>query len=235
MQVNKVVSREEWIEARKEHLVREKQFTRLCDELSAEQRELPWMKIDKDYVFDGPDGKESLADLFDGRSQLLIQHFMLGPDWEEGCPSCSFWVDGYDGFVVHLAHRDVTMVSVSHAPLANIDAYKKRMGWTFKWVSSLESDFNRDFNVSFTPDEMEKGEMYYNYRVTQFPADEAPGASFFYKDDDGDIFHTYSCYGRGLDILNGAYNYLDLVPKGRDEGDLPYTMAWLRRHDQYED
>ncbi len=235
MQVNKVVSREEWIEARKEHLVREKQFTRLCDELSAERRELPWVKIDKDYVFDGPDGKESLADLFDGRSQLLIQHFMLGPDWEEGCPSCSFWADGCDGFVVHLAHRDVTMVSVSHAPLANIDAYKKRMGWTFKWVSSLESDFNRDFNVSFTPDEMEKGEMYYNYRVTQFPADEAPGASFFYKDDDGDIFHTYSCYGRGLDILNGAYNYLDLVPKGRDVGDLPYTMACLRRHDQYED
>ena len=160
---------------------------------------------------------------------------MLGPDWQEGCPSCSFWADGYDGFVIHLAHRDVTMVSVSRAPLANIDAYRKRMGWSFKWVSSLDTDFNQDFNVSFTPEEIEKGEMVYNYHVTKFPADEAPGASVFYRNDSGDIFHTYSCYGRGLDILNGAYNYLDLVPKGRDEDDLPFTMAWLKRHDQYED
>ena len=235
MQEHKIVSRDEWIEARKAHLAKEKEFTQLRDQLSAERRDLPWVKIDKAYTFEGPDGKESLSDLFDGRSQLLIQHFMLGPDWEEGCPSCSFWADGYDGFVVHLAHRDVTMVSVSRAPLANIDAYKHRMGWSFKWVSSLNTDFNADFNVSFTPEEIEQGEMYYNYHVTKFPADEAPGASVFYKNDSGDIFHTYSCYGRGLDILNGAYNYLDLVPKGRDEDDLPYTMAWLKRHDQYED
>ena len=234
MQEHGIVSREEWIEARKAHLAKEKEFTHLRDRLSAERRELPWVKIDKAYTFDGPDGQESLSDLFDGRSQLLIQHFMLGPDWQEGCPSCSFWADGYDGFVVHLAHRDVTMVSVSRAPLANIDAYKKRMGWSFKWVSSLDTDFNHDFNVSFTPEEIEKGEMYYNYQVTKFPADEAPGASVFYRNDSGDIFQTYSCYGRGLDILNGAYNYLDLVPKGRDENDLPYTMAWLKRHDQYE-
>ena len=234
MQEHSIVSREEWIEARKAHLAKEKEFTHLRDRLSAERRELPWVKIDKAYTFDGPDGQESLSDLFDGRSQLLIQHFMLGPDWQEGCPSCSFWADGYDGFVVHLAHRDVTMVSVSRAPLANIDAYKKRMGWSFKLVSSLDTDFNHDFNVSFTPEEIEKGEMYYNYQVTKFPADEAPGASVFYRNDSGDIFHTYSCYGRGLDILNGAYNYLDLVPKGRDENDLPYTMAWLKRHDQYE-
>ena len=235
MQEHSIVSREKWIEARKAHLAKEKEFTHLRDRLSAERRELPWVKIDKAYTFDGPGGQESLSDLFDGRSQLLIQHFMLGPDWQEGCPSCSFWADGYDGFVVHLAHRDVTMVSVSRAPLANIDAYKKRMGWSFKWVSSLDADFNHDFNVSFTPEEIEKGEMYYNYHVTKFPADEAPGASVFYRNDSGDIFHTYSCYGRGLDILNGAYNYLDLVPKGRDENDLPYTMAWLKRHDQYED
>ena len=235
MQEHKIVSRDEWIEARKAHLAREKEFTQLRDQLSAERRDLPWVKIDKAYTFDGPDGKEALSDLFDGRSQLLIQHFMLGPDWEEGCPSCSFWADGYDGFVVHLAHRDVTMVSVSRAPLENIDAYKHRMGWTFKWVSSLNTDFNVDFNVSFTPEEIEKGEMYYNYHVTKFPADEAPGASVFYKNDSGEIFHTYSCYGRGLDILNGAYNYLDLVPKGRDEDGLPYTMSWLKRHDQYGD
>ena len=235
MQERNIVSREEWIEARKAHLAKEKEFTKLRDELSAQRRALPWVKIDKEYVFDGPDGKETLADLFDGRSQLLVQHFMMGPDWEEGCPSCSFWADGYDGFVVHLAHRDVTMVAVSRAPFENIDNYRVRMDWSFKWLSSLDNDFNWDFNVSFTPEEIEKGEMYYNYRTTSFPADEAPGASVFYRDDTGDVFHTYSCFGRGLDILNGAYNYLDLVPKGRDEDDLPYTMAWLRRHDQYED
>ena len=173
------------------------------DQLSAERRELPWVKIDKEYEFDGPDGKETLSDLFDGRSQLLIQHFMYGPDWDEGCPSCSFWADSYNGFVVHLAHRDVTMISVSRAPLDKLAAYKKRMGWSFKWVSSLGNDFNQDFDVSFTPEEMEKGEMYYNYKVNKFPADEAPGASVFYKNDGGDIFHTYSCYGRGLVLHHG--------------------------------
>ena len=235
MQQPKIVSRDAWVEARKAHLAAEKEFTQLRDRLSQERRELPWLRIEKDYVFDGPNGKESLSDLFDGRSQLVIQHFMYGPDWDEGCPSCSFWADGYDGFVVHLAHRDVTMVSVSRASLDQIEAYKKRMGWRFKWVSSLSSDFNQDFNVSFTAEELEKGEVYYNYGLRQFPADEAPGASVFYKDEAGEIFHTYSCFGRGLDILNGAYKYLDLVPKGRDESELSYTMAWLRRHDSYED
>ena len=235
MQTHKTVSRVEWLAARKAHLAREKEFTKLRDELSRERRALPWVKIEKEYLFTGPDGTESLADLFAGRSQLLIQHFMFGPDWEEGCPSCSFWADSYNGFVVHLSHRDVTMVTVSRAPLAKLEAYKRRMGWTFKWVSSHGTDFNRDFDVSFTPDEMAKGEMHYNYDIRPFRADEAPGASAFYKDEDGTVFHTYSCYGRGLDILNGAYNYLDLMPKGRDEDGLPYTMAWLRRHDQYED
>ncbi len=234
MQEPKIVSREEWVEARRAHLAREKEFTLQRDRLSQERRELPWVRIEKPYVFDGPNGQESLSDLFDGRSQLVIQHFMYGPDWEEGCPSCSFWADSYDGFVVHLAHRDVTMVSVSRAGLDRIDAYKKRMGWGFKWVSSLGCDFNQDFNVSFTPDEL-VGEVYYNYGLRKFPADEAPGASVFYKNDSGEIFHTYSCFGRGLDILNGAYNYLDLVPKGRDEAELSYSMAWLRRHDSYDD
>ena len=203
--------------------------------MSRERRALPWVKVEKDYVFQGPNGPESLGDLFDGRSQLLVQHFMYGPDWEEGCPSCSFWADSYDGFVVHLAQRDVTMVAVSRAPLVKLDAFKRRMGWSFKWVSSLGSDFNRDFQVSFTPDEMAKGEMTYNYETRGFPADEAPGVSVFIKNEDGEIFHTYSCYARGLDMLNGAYHYLDLVPKGRDEDGLPYSMAWVRRHDEYAD
>lgn len=235
MSTHRIVSQEEWLEARKAHLTREKEFTRLRDQLSRERRALPWVKVEKDYVFQGPNGPESLGDLFDGRSQLLVQHFMYGPDWEEGCPSCSFWADSYDGFVVHLAQRDVTMVAVSRAPLVKLDAFKRRMGWSFKWVSSLGSDFNRDFQVSFTPDEMAKGEMTYNYETRGFPADEAPGVSVFIKNEDGEIFHTYSCYARGLDMLNGAYHYLDLVPKGRDEDDLPYSMAWVRRHDEYAD
>ena len=233
MQERKIVSRDAWVEARKAHLAREKEFTQLRDLLSQERRELPWVRIEKAYEFEGPNGPETLADLFEGRSQLIVQHFMYGPDWDEGCPSCSFWADGYDGFVVHLAHRDVTMVSVSRAQLEKLDAYKRRMGWTFKWVSSLGCDFNQDFDVSFTPDELQ-GEVYYNYGRQKFPADEAPGVSVFYKNDSGDVFHTYSCFGRGLDILNGAYNYLDLVPKGRDEAELSYSMAWLRRHDSYE-
>ena len=235
MSTHRIVSQEEWLEARKAHLAREKEFTRLRDQLSRERRALPWVKVEKDYVFQGPNGPESLGDLFDGRSQLLVQHFMYGPDWEEGCPSCSFWADSYDGFVVHLAQRDVTMVTVSRAPLEKLDAFGRRMGWSFKWVSSLGSDFNRDFQASFTPDEMAKGEMTYNYETRGFPADEAPGVSVFIKNEDGEIFHTYSCYARGLDMLNGAYHYLDLVPKGRDEDDLPYSMAWVRRHDEYAD
>ena len=235
MNHSKVVSRDEWLAARKQHLKKEKEFTRLRDKLSAERRELPWVKVEKNYVFDGPKGKETLADLFDGRSQLIVYHFMFGPEWEQGCPSCSFLSDHIDGSVVHLAHRDVTFVVVSRAPLPKIEAFKKRMGWRFKWVSSYGSDFNFDYHVSFTKDEMAKGKVHYNYDMNAFPSDEGPGISVFYKDGTGDIFHTYSSYARGLDMLVGAYNYLDLVSKGRDEAELPWTMAWLRHHDKYGD
>jgi predicted dithiol-disulfide oxidoreductase (DUF899 family) len=235
MNHSKVVSRDEWLAARKQHLKKEKEFTRLRDKLSAERRELPWVKVEKPYVFDGPNGKETLADLFDGRSQLIVYHFMYPPSWNEGCPSCSFWADNFNGIIVHLNHRDLTMVAVSKGPFEKLEAYRKRMGWTFKWVSSSGSDFNRDYHVSFTPEEMQKGAMYYNYTTTKFPVEEAPGISVFYREEQGEIFHTYSCYARGLDMLNGAYHYLDLVPKGRDEDTLSYPMAWLRRHDQYED
>ncbi len=233
MQNHKVVSSEAWLSARKKLLAKEKEFTRLRDQLSEARRALPWQKIDKEYVFDGPNGKETLADLFDGRSQLVIYHFMYGPDWEEGCPSCSFWADNFNGIDIHLKHRDITMTAVSRAPLKTLDAYKKRMGWDFKWVSSLGTDFNFDFNVSFTPEEMEKGEMNYNYEMRKFPSEEGPGVSVFYKNEQGEVFHTYSCFARGLDMLNGAYHYMDLAPKGRDEDDLSYSMAWLNRRDQY--
>ena len=232
---HRVVSRDEWVEARRALLAKEKELTRLRDQLSAERRELPWVKVDKEYVFDTTDGKKTLSELFDGRSQLYVQHFMFGADWDEGCPSCSFWADNYDPLVVHLNHRDVTLVAVSKARLEKLEAYKGRMGWSFPWVCSAESDFNHDYHVSFTPEELESGEVYYNYSKRAFPLEEAHGVSVFYKDDDGGIFHTYSCYARGLDMTNAAYHMLDLVPKGRDEQDLPYTMTWLRRHDSYED
>ena len=226
------VSRAEWLIARKDLLSREKEFTRQRDALSAARRKLPMVKIDKEYVFDGPDGKKALADLFDGRSQLIVYHFMLGPDWEEGCKSCSYLADHFDGAIVHLAHRDVTFVVVSRAPLDKIDMFKKRMGWRFKWVSSYENDFNFDYHVSFTKDEETKGKVAYNYETTEFMSDELPGLSVFYKTEDGDIFHSYSCYARGLDLLVGTYNFLDLVPKGRDE-DPDSTMSWVRHHDRY--
>lgn len=235
MQDHKVVSRDEWLVARREHLTKEKEFTRLRDQLSRERRALPWVKVDKEYVFDGPNDKETLADLFEGRSQLIIYHFMYGADWAEGCPSCSFWADNFNGIVVHLYHRDINLVAVSRAPLDKLQAYKRRMGWSFKWVSSFGNDFNHDYDVSFTPEEMKKGEMFYNFRISKFPSKEAPGISMFYKNQQGAVFHTYSCYSRGLDMLNGAYHYMDLAPKGRDEDGLPYSMAWLRRHDQYDD
>ena len=234
MQPHKIVSRDEWLAAREAHLANEKRFTKARDELSRQRRELPWVKVEKRYVFDGPDGKETLADLFGGRSQLIVYHFMFGPGWEQGCPSCSFLADHFDGAALHLAQRDVTLAAVSRAPLPQIDAFKKRMGWRFKWVSSHGNDFNRDFHVSFTPDELASGEVYYNYAMGKFPSEEAPGASVFYKNDAGDIFHTYSAYARGLDILVGAYNFLDVVPKGRDEDGLDFTMAWVRHHDRYE-
>lgn len=235
MQPNRIVSRAEWLAARKQHLSQEKAFTRLRDELSRQRRELPWVRVEKRYVFDGPDGQETLADLFDGRSQLIVVHFMFAPGWEEGCKSCSFRADHLDGALAHLAHRDVTLVVVSRAPLPQIDAFKKRMGWRFTWVSSYGTDFNRDFHVSFTKDDMATGQVYYNYDLREFPSEEAPGTSVFYKDETGDIFHTYSCYARGGDMLIGAYHYLDLVPKGRDEDALTFTMAWVRHHDRYGD
>jgi len=230
-----IVSRDEWLEARKAHLAREKEFTRLRDQLSAERRALPWVRVDKAYAFDGPEGKATLADLFDGRSQLIVYHFMFGPGWEEGCPSCSFLADHIDGAAVHLAQRDVTLLAVSRAPLTRIEAFKKRMGWRFRWVSSYGSDFNFDYHVSFSKDKMAKGAVYYNFGAREFPSGEAPGLSVFVKDEAGAVFHTYSSYARGLDLLVGAYNYLDLAPKGRDEDALAFTMAWVRHHDRYGD
>lgn len=232
---HQIVSREEWLVARTEFLAKEKEFTRLRDQLSQQRRDMPWVKVDKDYVFDGPNGQVALGDLFAGRSQLLVYHFMFGPDWEQGCKSCSFWADNYNGVSVHLAHRDVSLVAISRAPFAQLDAYKQRMGWDFTWVSSNTNDFNTDYHVSFTPEEMAKEERYYNYRMGQFPQEEAPGISVFYKDEQGTIFHTYSCYSRGLDMLNGTYHYLDLMPKGRDEAGLSYSMEWVRHHDKYAD
>jgi predicted dithiol-disulfide oxidoreductase (DUF899 family) len=230
-----VVSHEAWLAARKALLLEEKEFTRLRDQLSQRRRDLPWVRVDKQYVFEGPDGKESLAELFGGRSQLVVYHFMFGPDWEAPCKSCSFWADNFERNVVHLAHRDVTLIAVSSAPLQRLEAFKRRMGWTFKWVSSAGGDFNYDYQVSFTADDLAKGEAYYNYAMQKNTVSELPGISVFYKDAGGTVFHTYSCYARGLDMMNAAYHYLDLVPKGRDEADQrPYPMAWLRYRDSYE-
>jgi predicted dithiol-disulfide oxidoreductase (DUF899 family) len=233
----KVVSPAEWLTARKAHLAKEKELTRLRDELSQQRRELPWEKIEKQYVFDGPGGKKTLADLFGKRSQLIVYHFMFGPGWKEGCPSCSYLADHFDGSAIHLAHRDVSFAAISRAPSAEIEAFKKRMGWRFPWVSSFGSDFNYDYHVSFSPEEKAKnnGKVQYNYELTEFGSEEGPGASVFYKDKTGDIFHTYSSYARGLDILVGTYNFLDLAPKGRDEEGLAFSMAWVRHHDRYED
>jgi predicted dithiol-disulfide oxidoreductase (DUF899 family) len=231
----KIVSRGEWLAARKKLLAEEKEFTRQRDALSAARRELPWVKVDKQYVFDSPSGKKTLADLFAGKSQLIVYHFMLAPGWTEGCKSCSYLADHFDGPMMHLPHRDVTLTVVSLAPLAEIEAFKKRMGWRFPWVSSNGSDFNHDYNVSFTKEEIESGSSVYNYGTMTFTSEEAPGASVFYKDAKGNIYHTYSTYGRGLDILLGTYHFLDMVPKGRDEAGLPQTMAWLRHHDKYVD
>jgi predicted dithiol-disulfide oxidoreductase (DUF899 family) len=228
-----VVSQAEWLAARKELLAKEKSFSRQRDALSAERRKLPWVRVEKEYAFDAPSGKQSLADLFSGRSQLIVYHFMCGPAWEEGCPSCSFLADHFDGAAVHLAHRDVTFTAISRAPLPQIEAFRRRMGWRFPWASSHGSDFNYDYQASFRKDGQESGKVYYNYRDTHFPSGEGPGASVFYKDGAGNVFHTYSCYSRGLDILIGTYNFLDLVPKGRDETGLAYSMAWVRHHDRY--
>jgi len=227
-----IVSEGEWLVARKDFLRREKEFTHQRDALSAARRKLPMVKIDKEYVFEGPNGRETLSDLFEGRSQLVVYHFMLGPGWGEGCKSCSYLADHFDGANWHLPHRDVTFVVISRAPLAEIKPYQKRMGWRFKWLSSHGNDFNFDYHVSATEDEKAKKKMFYNYKMDELLSDEMPGLSVFYKDDDGQIFHTYSTYARGLDQLVGAYNFLDLVPKGRDET-ADSTMDWVRRHDDY--
>ena len=235
MASHQIVSQEEWLVARQELLAKEKEFTRLRDQLSQQRRALPWVKVDKEYVFDGPNGKETLAELFAGRSQLLVYHFMFGPDRDEGCKSCSFWADNYNDIIVHLRHRDVTMVTISRAPLSKLAAYQQRMGWGFKWVSSFGNDFNWDYHVSFTPEQEKQGEAYYNYQTSKYFSSEGPGISVFYKDEQGNIYHTYSCYARGLDMMNSAYHHLDLTPKGRDEASLSSPQAWIRRHDQYGD
>jgi predicted dithiol-disulfide oxidoreductase (DUF899 family) len=234
MEKHGVVGHEEWIEARKRLLAEEKEFTRARDRLSQRRRDLPWERVEKNYVFDGPREKASLADLFDGRSQLIVYHFMFDPDWDAGCKSCSFWADNFNGIDVHLAHRDVSLVAVSRAPSAKLEAYRKRMGWNFKWFSSYETEFNHDFYVTFTPDEVAAGTAFHNYILQKPPLSEMVGISVFYKEASGSIFHTYSCYSRGVDMLNGAYHFLDLTPKGRDESDQPYTQAWVRRHDEYD-
>lgn len=234
MKKHQVLTHDDWVQARKALLAKEKEFTRLRDDLTKMRRELPWEQVKRDYQFEGPHGKETLSDLFDGKSQLIVYHFMYASGWKEGCKSCSFLADHFDPAIVHLNQRDVTMVAVSRAPFKEFEPFKKRMGWSFKWVSSHGSDFNADFNVSFSQPQIDRGEVYYNYKNQGFPSTEAPGASVFFKDEKGEIFHTYSVYQRGLDMFITAYHYLDIVPKGRDEDALNYTMEWLRLHDAYD-
>jgi predicted dithiol-disulfide oxidoreductase (DUF899 family) len=226
-----VVARDEWIDARQRLLKKEKELTRLRDDVSAARRDMPWLKVEKTYVFDTPDGKKTLADLFDGRSQLIVYHFMWRFDLDQGCDGCSFLCDHIDGANLHLAHHDVTLLAVSRGPLDKLEAYRKRMGWRFKFASSHGSDFNYDYHVSFTKEELARGQVYYNYEMTDPGIDELPGLSVFFRDDNGAIFHTYSTYARGGDILIGAYNFLDLTPKGRNEDEI---MNWVKRHDEYE-
>jgi predicted dithiol-disulfide oxidoreductase (DUF899 family) len=230
-----VVSHDAWIAARTALLAKEKAFTRMRDELSRERRALPWEWVEKTYTFEGPGGPVTLADLFDGRSQLVVYHFMFGPEADQGCPHCSFWADNVDGIVVHLNHRDVSFAAVSRAPVSKLERFRQRMGWRFRWVSSGGGNFNYDLGVSFTPDQIRSGTAVYNYeRVDEAFADRE-GVSVFSRDPAGAIFHTYSSYARGIDMLNTAYHYLDLVPKGRDEAELSFTQAWVRYHDRYED
>jgi predicted dithiol-disulfide oxidoreductase (DUF899 family) len=231
---HRVVSRAEWVAERKRLLAREKELTHLRDQVARERRALPRVRVDKNYVFDAPEGRCTLAALFEGRRQLLVQHFMFAPGWEQGCPSCSFMADHTDGMNVHLADRGVSLVAVSRAPLADIERFRKRMGWQFKWVSSHGSDFNYDFGVSFTPEEVAKGALYYNYGRWPFAYEEWPGISAFFKDDANEVFHTYSTYGRGVEVMMGTYNMLDLMPEGRKERDVEYKMEWVRHHDRYD-
>jgi predicted dithiol-disulfide oxidoreductase (DUF899 family) len=230
---HRIVSKDEWLAARSALLKKEKEFTLLRDKLGQQQRDMPWVLVDKEYLFDGPNGKQTLSDLFDGRSQLIVYHFMYDPNWDAGCPSCSFWADNFNGIVVHLNRRDVTMIAVSKAPYTKIGEYKKRMGWNFKWVSSYDNDFNFDYHVSFTPEELSEKKAFYNYNLQDTHSPEREGVSVFYKDTAGHVFHTYSAYARGIDVLNVAYHYLDLVPKGRDEDGHEFPQFWVRRHDEY--
>jgi predicted dithiol-disulfide oxidoreductase (DUF899 family) len=229
---HKVVSPSQWLAARKRLLAKEKKFTKLRDQLNQQRRDLPWEKVEKDYLFDGPDGKQTLPQLFAGKSQLIVYHFMFGPGWKEGCPHCSFWADHYDSTLVHLAQRDTSLVVVSRAPLKEINRFKKRMGWRFKWVSSFESDFNFDFQVSFRPEENRSGRLFYNYAEVEMDMEEREGVSAFYKDRQGTVFHTYSSYAQGIDMLNTTYHFLDLTARGRDENP-EQPQDWVRYHDKY--
>ena len=232
MTTHEVVSKDEWVEARKRLLAKEKEFTRMRDQLSAERRALPWMRIDKDYTFDGPNGRETLAQLFGDRSQLVVYHFMFAPEWDVGCKSCSFWADNFNGITAHLRQRDVAFAAISRAPLAKLQAFAQRLGWTFKWVSSQGTDFNYDFEVSFKPEALARGDATYNFAKLQYANSDMPGISVFAKDESGAVFRTYSTFGRGIDMMNTAYHYLDLVPKGRDEAGL--IMAWVKLRDLYD-
>ena len=227
-------TRKEWLARRLDLLAAEKELTRRSDELAQRRQELPWVRVDKNYVFDTTEGKRGLAELFDSRSQLLVQHFMLAPGWEQGCPSCSFMADHSDGMAIHLAHRDVSFVAISRAPLAEIERFRRRMGWQFNWVSSHGSDFNYDFGVSFTPEQVAEGTLTYNFGTLPFAVEELPGVSAFTRGKAGEVFHTYSAYGRGVEVMMGTYRMLDLLPKGRDERDVEYKMEWVRHHDRYE-
>lgn len=234
MTTHMTVSPDKWLEARRDLLAAEKDLSRRSDQVVQLRRQLPWVKVEKDYVFEGPDGHQKLGDLFGDRHQLLVQHFMLAPGWEEGCKSCSYMADHTDGMVPHLAQRDTTFVAISRAPYAEIVRFKRRMGWKFRWLSSNGSSFNYDFGVSFTPDEAAKGSQAYNYGSSPYGKEELPGVSAFFKEDNGDVFHTYSTYGRGVDVMMGTYRMLDLTAKGRDEDGLAHPMSWVRHHDRYE-
>lgn len=231
----RVVSRAEWLSARRELLIKEKQLTRQRDEIDRQRGELPWVKVEKSYIFDGPNGQQTLADLFEDRSQLVVSHFMLGPGWKEGCVGCSFRSDHVEGALVHLEHHDVSFVTISRAPFPEIEAFRMRMGWRFRWLSSYGSEFNYDYHVSFTKEEVATGEVYYNYASRRFLSEELSGISVFFKDETGEVFHTYSTYGRGDEMLDTTYMYLDLTPKGRNETGPRYNLGdWVRHHDQYD-
>jgi predicted dithiol-disulfide oxidoreductase (DUF899 family) len=231
-----VVPHAEWVDARRRFLAKEKEFTRLRDELNAQRRALPWEKVAKKYTFDAPDGQRSLSDLFDGREQLIVWHFMFGPDWQEGCAHCSFWADGWNGVVEHLKRRDTTMIAISRAPLSKIEPFKRRMGWSFQWVSAANTDFNFDYQASARPEELKAKRVLYNYQETEPFSDQMHGCSTFSKDERGEVFHTYSTYSRGVDMLNVAFQFLDLTAKGRDEDwSQVHPSSWVRHHDRYKD